>query len=156
MRQEVEIEMDLSMYNSAGYMNILSSVNHSKNSIFNPINRSLVYQFTTNFIYHYNLVNKDLLSILRPYYEVESLPKLYHYNPRLYSFHKYGTTDLWDVILTINNMTNFDDFKTSRVRYINHNGIQELFIFLMKYNNLPREVREKKIDEDLVLFKNRY
>lgn len=47
--------------------------------------------------------------------------EIYMFNPKMLSEDLYGTTELWDVLLILNNMTSVIEFKPTKVKVYDHN-----------------------------------
>lgn len=45
----------------------------------------------------------------------------YRYQPKMYCFHRYGTTELWSLLLKVNNMTSVTEFKSRSFLEFNDN-----------------------------------
>ena len=75
---------------------------------------------------------KDFLS--KAIDEVKLNDKLkikYQYNPKAVSFDLYGTTELWDAILVLNNAKSIIDFTPSKIKYYNPSKLKPLLNELM-------------------------
>lgn len=81
-----------------------------------------------------SLVNKykDFLSKAVEEVELDDALQLkYQYNPKGVSFDLYGTTELWDVILILNNAKSIIDFTPKKLKYYNSSKLKPLLNELM-------------------------
>ena len=70
----------------------------------------------------------------------------YRYSPKLYCYDKYGTMELWALLLHINNMTSCTEFKKNTIRVFNDNIFDVINEILV-----DEEDRIAKNNEDLNL-----
>lgn len=61
--------------------------------------------------------------------------KLYKYRPKLFSLNLYGTTELWHLILWLNNMTSILEFNKNEIVVIDPANIDILQKILNQENN---------------------
>ena len=88
-----------------------------------PKNRILLDNLSNWYIFQGEiLLPKPLLrkyeNILRTNLEDYDVPKEYYYRPEYVSYELYGTTDLWYLLLFINNMEKPDDFTKSKIKVL--------------------------------------
>jgi len=136
MEQENSINIiDLSEYDSAKFISIMKSLQHSTTNILARQNRVKFHKNDKNIIFPLDFVKDSVLPHLKPYIETEPLPAKYHMNPQFYCLDKYRCVDLWDIILSVNGCMSSEDFNMPTVKFLNYEGIQELFIFIQKVSN---------------------
>jgi hypothetical protein len=116
--------INLQEYDSSKYLSILESIKHGKDNILAKHNREAGFIIERFLIIPYDIINKEIIPLLSHYILSEPLDKMYHMNPQLYAYDKYLCTDLWDIILKINNCYSCEDFTMERVNFLTEEGLQ--------------------------------
>jgi len=141
--------VNLLEYNSARFNSVFDSIKDSRTNILAQNNRQGNY-LIDNILIPNDIVNREVIPLLKNYLAVEPLEKKFYMNPHFYCFKTYNCVDLWDIILKINNCLSCEEFVMDNVKYITEEGIQELFLFLKKIADKKLVFRTEKINSTLI------
>ncbi len=111
---------------------------HLKSKIKSEDNKKELIVNTTSFYnkYYWPIYN---ISFIRTFTDSEYLK--YKLQPKLYCYEEFGTTELWSLILKVNNMTSTTQFNIKKIRTFNK---EEIFKIL----NEIRILEQKNIDDN--------
>lgn len=121
-----------------------------------PKNRILLDNLSNWYIFQGEiLLPKPLLrkyeNILRTNLEDYDVPKEYYYRPEYVSYELYGTTDLWYLLLFINNMEKPDDFTKNRIKVFNIAMLEVINkIFIAEAKNISPRYNPRIINKHIM------
>ena len=108
------ILMDDNSINSSSAADMRTSITHSKGNKITLDNISSYYVFDNKIKFGMNFLRK-YEHIFKQYYMTYTIEEKYFYRPEYISYLLYETTDLWYLLLFINNMTRPDEFNKNNI-----------------------------------------
>lgn len=139
---------------SAGYESLTKSITHAKGNKFTLDNISNWYIFEDQMVMSFSLLRKYEQVIRNLAIELK-IDKDYFYKPEYVSFALYGTTDLWYLLLFLNNMKNVDEFNKEVIKVISPEKV-DIFNRLIgeEYKRLYKREKPKPISKHILKHPN--
>lgn len=100
---------------SMGYYSKLD-ISHASTHLKTTINTNTGNNLIVN---HTSIINKYYYIFLKYTYMVELSEEdylIYRYNPKRFCYDRYGTTELWSLLLKINNIISVSEFNVRKLR----------------------------------------
>jgi hypothetical protein len=111
------IQMDKNATNSSSYMDMRESIVHSKHNKITLDANSIYYNFSNEIIIGTSILRK-YENIIRAYAIDYTIQKDHLLRPEYVSFELYSSTDLWYMLLFLNNMRRPDEFNKRNIKVL--------------------------------------
>lgn len=115
-------ELSFSKYDSSNFAAFPDSIKHSKT---NPLlienlsdHRSIIMDNRLVKVQETNCLFKDMIHFFDPDLISADLPREEHYRPEITARRLYGSTDLWYVLLLVNNVYSITQYNMDTFKYI--------------------------------------
>jgi hypothetical protein len=111
------IQMDKNATNSSSYMDMRESIVHSKHNKMTLDSNSVYYNFSNEIIIGTNILRK-YENIIRAYSTDYTIETEHLLRPEYVSYELYNSTDLWYILLFLNNMRRPDEFNKRQIKIL--------------------------------------
>ena len=140
--------LDFSTLNSAKHGNLANSINSAKSNKILLDNISNHYLFEEEVHMSFSIMRK-YENLIRANLKKITLPKEFHYRPEYLSQELYGTTDLWYLIMFVNNVVDVNKFTMDEV-YVPTENFLEVFGKLIS----SEKEMKKSITQPIPIYKH--
>lgn len=146
------IQMDKNATNSSSFMSLRESIVHSKHNKMTLDSTSIYYNFSDEIIIGTNILRK-YENILQAYVMDYTVDAEHLLRPEYVSYKLYTTTDLWYLLLFLNNMKRPDEFNKKSIKVLNPiyiNIINDIYEKETKIGNIDKPIKiERTLIKDL-------
>ena len=124
-------------------LDIIDSIMASKDDPLTRKSDTIFFYPKETDVFKFSLLDfNKYYEIIKNHILVEKMEYKYFQRPKLYCFDKYGSIELFDIIMYINSCMRTENFRFETVRYITKEGITKL---IKKIN--PKIFIDKELDE---------
>jgi hypothetical protein len=85
---------------------------------------------------------KDMLHFFKPYYASVPVLPTEKYRPEMTAKRLYGSADLWEILLLVNNISTVMEYDKETINYIPNDKLTKITKFVQLHKGLYRTVQE--------------
>ena len=74
----------------------------------------------------------------------------YQYKPKMFCLHRYGTMELWSLLLRVNNMISIMDFKKQTIKIFNEDLIFDVLNEIIILEQTRKEKNDLEIEKKII------
>lgn len=134
------IQSDLFTFENITNSKTLAITNTTSNAV---INDGIISNIsTTDILFRWNVIINTLPLKYREFiesypdiYTIEKFDKKYIHNPKLCAYERYGTTNMWRPLMSLNKCSSITRFNFDYIKYYNITVFSKLISVLMSRNS---------------------